>query len=241
MQYRSLQNCGSMKKRPKTQDLEDLQILCKTNPSLQAPLSVSAQEFLLKTILCSEPYTLQPSEECMAETNRFVNNMALVCKSWHNAFVPTGDQDPLINRWVTLGKFEILHDEWTVRPWWRCVRCGEHVTDTALASLATGCTKLTSLHLGECRWITNEGIASLAAGCPEITDKGIASLAAGCPEIKYLNLEKCRWITDKGIASLAAGCPEIKYLNVCYCKAITDDAIAVLVSGLTDCDVWTQA
>ena len=118
------------------------------------------------------------------------------------------------------------------------------VTDAGLASLAAGCSAITTLDL---------------SCCNQITDTGLASLAAGCSAITTLNLSRCNQITDTGLASLAAGCHAITTLNLydlrsdhghragesgcwmhCYhhlyladCSQITDTGLASLAAGCT--------
>ena len=124
--------------------------------------------------------------------NAVLNRMALVGRLWHNALAPpAGACMPALTRRVTLGARNLLAVAQNARPWWRWVKVGTHVTERGLASLAAGCSAITTLDL---------------AGCDQITDTGLASLAAGCTAITTLNLTCCGQITDTGLASLAAGC-----------------------------------
>ena len=129
--------------------------------------------------------------------NAVLNRMALVGNLWHSMLAPQeGACMQTLTRCVTLGEPDMLGMAQIERSWWRRVR-GSGVTDTGLASLAAGCTAITSLNL----W-----------GCHQITDTGLASLVAGCSAITSLNLSFCRRITDTRLASLAAGCSAISPL-----------------------------
>ena len=127
----------------------------------------------------------------MREPARALNRMALVCCSWHNVLAPpNGACTPALTRWVTLGEANLL----LARPWWRYVKARRDAADTGLASLAAGCTAITTLNLSRCN---------------QIGDAGLASLAAGCTANTTLNLRGCNQIGDAELASLAARCTVI--------------------------------
>ena len=106
-----------------------------------------------------------------------LNRMALVGCCWHNVLAPpAGACIPALTRQVTLGQPDMLAVAEIVRPWWRCLRarhslylssCNQ-IRDAGLASLAAGCTAITSLTLSYCDQITDAGLASLATECPNI-------------------------------------------------------------------------
>ena len=108
---------------------------------------------------------------------------------------------------------------------------------------------LESLHLlsrtfflHSCDQITDAGLATIAAGCPDletlyldsceqITDAGLATIGAGCPDLKSLHLDSCEQITDAGLATIAAGCPYLEYLSLTNCNWITDAGLATIGEG----------
>ena len=101
--------------------------------------------------------------------NLALNRMALVGCCWHNVLAPpAGACIPALTRRVTLGERDMLAVAQIARPWWRRVRGRSGITDTGLASLAAGCSAITSLDLSACGLITDAGLASLAAGCSAI-------------------------------------------------------------------------
>ena len=179
------------------------------------------------------------------EGNCALNRMALVGCCWHNVLAPpAGACIPALTRRVTLGEPDLLAVAQIARPWWRCVRAQPDATNAGLASLAAGCTAITTLNLHGCRQIGDAGLKSLAAGCTAITtlnlsgcrqigDAGLASLAAGCTAITTLNLGCCRHIGDAGLASLAAGCTAITTLNFTWCDQIGDAGLKSLAAGCT--------
>ena len=129
---------------------------------------------------------------------------------WHDALAPpAGACMPALTRHMTLTERDMLAIAQIARPWWRWVRGGLDTTDTGLASLAAGCTAITTLDLSRCDHIRDAGLASLVAGftaittlhlsCYRVTDTGLASLAAGCPAITTLYLSGYG-VTDTGPA-----------------------------------------
>ena len=154
--------------------------------------------------------------------NAVLNRMALAGRSWHNALAPqAGACMPALTRRVLLKERDMLAVAQIARPWWRWVQ-GSGVTDTGLASLAAGCPDIVTLDLID-RSVMQGGV----------TDTGLASLAAGCTAITTLNLWGCFRVTDTGLASLAAGCTGITTLNLFHCYQITDAGLASLAAGCT--------
>ena len=174
--------------------------------------------------------------------NAELNRMALVGRLWHNALAPqAGACMPALTRRVTLREPDMLAVAQIARPWWRWVRGRSDATDAGLASLAAGCTAITTLYLSCCNQVGDAGLASLAAGCTAITtlylsgcnqvgDAGLASLAAGCTAITTLDLSECDQIGDAGLASLAAGCTAITILYLTGCYQVGDAGLASLTA-----------
>ena len=114
--------------------------------------------------------------------NLALNRMALVGCSWHNVLAPpAGACIPALTRQVTLGEPDLLAVAQIAQPWWRCLRARSDATDAGLASLAAGCTAITTLDLSHGNLFN----------CNKIGDVGLASLAAGCTAITTLNLYNC--------------------------------------------------
>merc|ERR1712166_546800 len=151
------------------------------------------------------------------ERNAVLNRMALVGHLWHNMLAPqAGVCMPALTRRVTLVEPTMLAVAQIARSWWRWVEGRSYVTDAGLASLAAGCPAITTLSL---------------VCCDKFTDAGLASLAAGCSAITTLDLSACFQITDTGLASLAAGCSAITTLDLSGCHQITDTGLASLAAG----------
>ncbi|XP_059428263.1 F-box/LRR-repeat protein 3 isoform X1 [Corylus avellana] len=86
------------------------------------------------------------------------------------------------------------------------------IDDEGLKSIST-CCKLSSLKLGLCL---------------NITDEGLAHVGMCCVGLKELDLYRCAGITDSGILAIARGCPGLEIINLAYCKEITDDSLISL-------------
>ncbi|KAF5476348.1 hypothetical protein F2P56_008075 [Juglans regia] len=82
------------------------------------------------------------------------------------------------------------------------------IDDEGLKSIST-CCKLSSLKLGICL---------------NITDEGLSHVGMSCAGLKELDLYRCTGITDLGILAIAHGCPGIEMINIAYCKEITDSS-----------------
>ena len=65
----------------------------------------------------------------------------------------------------------------------------ERLTYAAVAAIAAGCPRITSLNL---------------YGCERLTYAAVAAIAVGCPRITSLNLYGCERITDAAVAAVAA-------------------------------------
>ena len=107
---------------------------------------------------------------------------------------------------------------------------GCSITDVGVQRIADGLggadTVLGKLNLGDCRRITDVGVASLGASCHQLTD---------------LNLGRCHKITNFGLGEIASGCQAIVHLDIHGCKGITDDALKRLASncpGIRSLRIW---
>lgn len=86
------------------------------------------------------------------------------------------------------------------------------VDDEGLKSISS-CSKLSSLKLGICLNITDEGVAHVGMCCSKLVE---------------LDLYRCTGISDSGISAIARGCPGLEMINIAYCKDITDSSLISL-------------
>ncbi|CAJ1970729.1 unnamed protein product [Sphenostylis stenocarpa] len=86
------------------------------------------------------------------------------------------------------------------------------IDDIGLCSISR-CTKLSSLKLGICL---------------TITDNGLKHIANSCSKLRHLDLYRSSRITDEGIVAIALGCPSLKVVNIAYNCNITDSSLAFL-------------
>jgi hypothetical protein len=81
----------------------------------------------------------------------------------------------------------------------------DRITDRALEALANGCPRLRSVSVSDCTKLTTVGIIALAtcsrltklrlAGCKGLTDDSLAKLTIGCPDISELDLAYCTTVS----------------------------------------------
>ncbi|KAL9240569.1 hypothetical protein vseg_014771 [Gypsophila vaccaria] len=105
--------------------------------------------------------------------------------------------------------------------------------DSGLKLLETYGSTLRALHLDCCFKVTDDGLSSVAVGCPlltfislyrsNVTDSGLETLANGCSGLEVLNLSYCSSITDRGIRSLVKNCSKMTAIRVSNCAQITGD------------------
>ncbi|RDX58336.1 F-box/LRR-repeat protein 3, partial [Mucuna pruriens] len=86
------------------------------------------------------------------------------------------------------------------------------IDDQGLLSISR-CTKLSSLKLGICLMIT---------------DNGLKHIASSCSELKHLDLYRSSRITDEGIVAIGLGCPSLEVINIAYNSNITDTSLVFL-------------
>ncbi|KAJ1437524.1 Leucine-rich repeat [Sesbania bispinosa] len=86
------------------------------------------------------------------------------------------------------------------------------IDDEGLESISR-CTKLSSLKLGICL---------------KITDNGLKHIASRCSELKYLDLYRSSRITDEGITAIAHGCSSLEVINIAYNSNVTDASLVSL-------------
>nr|KYP72937.1 F-box/LRR-repeat protein 3 [Cajanus cajan] len=86
------------------------------------------------------------------------------------------------------------------------------IDDQGLRSISR-CTKLSSLKLGICLMIT---------------DNGLKHIASSCSGLKHVDLNRTSRITDEGIVAIALGCPSLEVVNIAYTSNITDTSLVSL-------------
>ena len=101
---------------------------------------------------------------------------------------------------------------------------------------------LKSVNLNNCKCITDDGIALIAKGCPNLltvnfrrcdcmTDVSITALALGCPQLQTIDLTSCSSISDMSLTVLAWRCQHLRSIKLKLCTAITDGGVVALALG----------
>jgi len=70
--------------------------------------------------------------------------------------------------------------------------------------------------------------------CSGITDDGLAQVAIGCPNLVVVELQSCFNITDVGLRSLSKGCRALKSVNIGYCMGISDQGVSASLSNCSN-------
>ncbi|KAL6987915.1 hypothetical protein U1Q18_013661 [Sarracenia purpurea var. burkii] len=114
------------------------------------------------------------------------------------------------------------------------------IDDEGLKSISR-CSKLSSLKLGICLNITDEGLSHIGMRCSRlveldlyrsvgITDSGILAIARGCPGLEMINIAYCKDITDSSFISLSK-CPKLNTLESRGCPLVTSLGLAAIAVG----------
>jgi len=121
-----------------------------------------------------------------------------------------------------------------------CLAGNPHLSDSAVVSLVTSCTLVTSIDLSGCKGLTDatisDGLARHGhrfvrvnlARCTHVSDIGLKALATAGRRLRHLDLAFCDHITDVGIANIARRCPNLCHLDVTCCIQLTAAAIIVV-------------
>ncbi|KAL2529871.1 F-box/LRR-repeat protein 4 [Forsythia ovata] len=107
------------------------------------------------------------------------------------------------------------------------------LSDSGLAAVGDGFTKLERLRLIWCPNVTHLGLISIAKKCKLlkyldlqeccVEDKGLAAIGEYCTRLEDLNLRRCKNLTDTGLVQLAFGCGRtLKSLGLAACRSLTD-------------------
>ncbi|XP_047307705.1 F-box/LRR-repeat protein 3-like [Impatiens glandulifera] len=113
------------------------------------------------------------------------------------------------------------------------------VKDTGLLSIARGCTNLETINMSYCKDITDSSLISLSKcsklntleirGCSFITSTGLAAIAMGCRNLTKLDIKKCCSIDDAGMITLAHFSQYLRLINLSY-SSVTDIGLLSLAS-----------
>ena len=105
----------------------------------------------------------------------------------------------------------------------------------------SGCSKLSSLKIGICMRISDEGLIHIGKYCPElrdidlyrsgaISDEGVTQIAQGCPMLESINLSYCTEITDISLMSLSK-CAKLNTLEVRACPSVSSAGLSEIATG----------
>lgn len=114
-------------------------------------------------------------------------------------------------------------------------------TNKGLDALGKGCRHLETLHITDC-YVTNDGIASVAALCKSlrvltlaymdgISDEGLSAVLGHIPNLEELDLTFCT-ILDAGVKELATRAKNLRKLSLADCL-VSDEGVKELVAGAT--------
>ena len=111
---------------------------------------------------------------------------------------------------------------------------------------STGQPKLPAA-IASCSGLTDEGLARLVAGSPELRRVdlsecavgalALAALGQGCRHLTELVLEGCDDVDDTGLAQVAAGCPGLLAIDLRECEQVTDRGIDAVARGCATASV----
>ncbi|CAN1276870.1 F-box/LRR-repeat protein 3 [Linum perenne] len=114
------------------------------------------------------------------------------------------------------------------------------IDDEGLKSISR-CSKLSSLKLGICLNITDDGLSHIGIYCSKLTeldlyrsagigDSGILAIASGCPDLEMINMSYCKDITDSSLISLSK-CLRLNTFESRGCSLITSLGLAAIAVG----------
>ena len=96
------------------------------------------------------------------------------------------------------------------------LRSCDNISDSGMAYLAEGGSRITSLDV---------------SFCDKIDDQALAHVAQGLVQLKQLSLSACH-VSDEGLIRLAHSLLDLETLNIGQCSRITDKAVQVIVEHL---------
>jgi F-box/leucine-rich repeat protein 2/20 len=120
-----------------------------------------------------------------------------------------------------------------------------NITDVTLRAVGKGLPKLRQLDLKHCKLVSGQGIADVAAGCPqlqvlhlEVVEVGVEGLTAIGQHSKlleelYLDYGWGRWgqLSRETVATVATGCRKLRILSMRGSKQVDDEVLQGLARG----------
>ncbi|KAH8480017.1 hypothetical protein H0E87_030292 [Populus deltoides] len=114
------------------------------------------------------------------------------------------------------------------------------IDDEGLKSISR-CSKLSSLKLGICMNITDNGLKHIGSRCSKlkeldlyrslgITDEGIAAVTFGCPDLEVINIAYNDKVTDASLISLS-GCSRLRVLEIRGCPHVSSKGLSAIAVG----------
>ncbi|CAK7351955.1 unnamed protein product [Dovyalis caffra] len=114
------------------------------------------------------------------------------------------------------------------------------IDDEGLKSISR-CSNLSSLKVGICLNITNDGLKHIGSGCSKlkeldlyrslgITDVGIAAVTVGCPKLEIINIAYNDKVTDASLKSLSR-CSRLKVLEIRGCPHVSSKGLSAIAIG----------
>ena len=105
-----------------------------------------------------------------------------------------------------------------------------------------GNTKLHSLNLSLCSWLTDFDVQLLVDNsphltaldlwyCDSITEKSLFHISSHCHGLKSLNVGWVESITDVGLIKLSQGCTQLEALNIDGCEQWTQEGLIPLLTA----------
>lgn len=96
------------------------------------------------------------------------------------------------------------------------LRSCDNISDSGMAYLADGGSRITSLDV---------------SFCDKIDDQALAHVAQGLVQLKQLSLSACN-VSDEGLIRLAHSLLDLETLNIGQCSKITDRSIQAVADHL---------
>ncbi|PQQ12320.1 F-box/LRR-repeat protein 3 [Prunus yedoensis var. nudiflora] len=106
-----------------------------------------------------------------------------------------------------------------------------NITDEGVANIGMCCSKLVELDLYRCTGISDSGISAVASGCPglEMINIAYSAIAVGCKQLAKLDIKKCSSIDDAGMIPLAHFSQNLRQINLSY-SSVSDVGLLSLAS-----------
>ncbi|KAJ8551011.1 hypothetical protein K7X08_000381 [Anisodus acutangulus] len=108
-----------------------------------------------------------------------------------------------------------------------------NLTDQGLIHVGMNCSNLKELDLYRSTGITDQGISAISHGCASLEVINIAycraAVAVGCKQLSKLDIKKCHSIGDTGMIPLTRFSQNLKQINLSY-TSVTDVGLLSLAS-----------